>query len=86
MFKKLAPALLFAGVTMAYMASAGASNHQITICHATGNPGHYSMPNPTKQQIADDHGHRTGQAAPHQLGARQLRQVGGAGGRHRCDP
>lgn len=65
MFKKLAPALLFAGVTMAYMASAGASNHQITICHATGNPGHYSMPNPTKQQIADDHGHRTGQQSVH---------------------
>lgn len=41
-------------------APASASEHQIRICHATGNPGHYSMPIPTKQQISEDHGHTNG--------------------------
>lgn len=65
MYKKLAAALMVAGLVLAFMPSASASNHQITICHATGNPGHYSTPNPTKQQISDDHGHRTGQESVH---------------------
>lgn len=42
-------------------ASADAPNgHQIEICHATGNEGHYSTPNPPKHQIYDDHGHNSG--------------------------
>lgn len=42
-------------------ASADAPNgHQIEICHATGDPWHYSTPNPPKHQIYDDHGHNSG--------------------------
>lgn len=66
MFKKLVPVLLFGAVTAGFMVNAGASNHQITICHATAsetNP--YVAVHPTKQQIYDDHGHRTGQESVH---------------------
>lgn len=44
-----------------WLSSSGAVNdHQILICHATGNEGHYSTPTPTKQQIFNDNGHNSG--------------------------
>lgn len=55
-------ALIF-GLSIGFVSpseAVGVNDHQLTICHATGNPGHYSTPNPTKQQIFDDNGHNSG--------------------------